>query len=397
MWRRFAMIGTTVSALGGAYWYQSDAGPANQHKERVPHEPPQRIHHNPRFFTGAYAIQGRREYMEDRYIINDSVAGLLKDPDSESGTRKGLSGAQYLSSVLSGVVKKAEEKQLGKLPAKELLDRSSVFGVFDGHGGRTTSSFAAAFFPYVYTEGVLKALSEAVDKAEEKPKDWNALVGYPQVISDALHETHARLMKSEYAKRKSPQDGSTAIVCLFTDGTVVTANVGDSRAVLGTTKGAIDLSIDHKPDDPKELKRIVAAGGAVELDRYGTPRIYYKDTARGGLALSRALGDDFYKPHGRAALVPVDPDVTVHPLQPDRDEFVIIASDGLWDVYSSQQAVQLVSKVLKSESVQSAPHDQRAQMVSKFLVDSAFNAGSTDNITAIIVLLDFSKVHQSSL
>lgn len=335
--------------------------------------------------------------MEDRHICYDSVALLLKEAEGEQGKRKGLSGAQYLSSIAAGVAKAAEEKKLGTLPAKELLDRSSVFGVFDGHGGKMTSSFAAAFFPYVLTEGILKSFGSLVKEATEKPSDWNSLVSYPQVLSDALHETHARLMKSEYAKSKHPQDGSTAIVCLFTDGSVITANVGDSRAVLGTSRGAKDLSTDHKPDDPKELKRIVAAGGAVELDRYGTPRIYYKDTARGGLALSRALGDDFYKPNGRAALVPVDPEVTIHPLQPDSDEFVIIASDGLWDVYSSSEAVTLVKNALKSEPVASAPRETRAQLVSKILVESAFHAGSTDNVTAIVVVLDFAHIHQAAL
>lgn len=90
-------------------------------------------------------------------------------------------------------------------------------------------------------------------------------------------------------------------------------------------------------------------------------------------------------------------EITVHPLQPATDEFVIIASDGLWDVYSSQEAVTLVQKALKSESVTRAPRDTRAQILSKILVESAYHAGSTDNVTAIIVMLDFSHIHTASL
>ena len=58
------------------------------------------------------------------------------------------------------------------------------------------------------------------------------------------------------------------------------ANVGDSRCVLCRNGVAIDMSVDHKPDDDKELKRIENAGGKVTTD----------GRVNGGLNLSRALG-----------------------------------------------------------------------------------------------------------
>lgn len=78
--------------------------------------------------------------------------------------------------------------------------------------------------------------------------------------------------------------GCTATVILTTPTEIYCANSGDSRTVLSRGKQAVDLSKDHKPDDPEEHRRIVGAGGFVEDSR-----------VNGMLALSRALGDFEYK------------------------------------------------------------------------------------------------------
>lgn len=78
--------------------------------------------------------------------------------------------------------------------------------------------------------------------------------------------------------------GCTATVILVTRTEIICANAGDSRTVLSKGGTARDMSIDHKPDDPAELRRIMNAGGSVEDGR-----------VNGMLALSRALGDFEYK------------------------------------------------------------------------------------------------------
>ena len=65
---------------------------------------------------------------------------------------------------------------------------------------------------------------------------------------------------------------------------LVVANVGDSRCVLCRNGVAIDMSVDHKPDDDKELKRIQNAGGKVTAE----------GRVNGGLNLSRAMGKLFH-------------------------------------------------------------------------------------------------------
>ena len=85
--------------------------------------------------------------------------------------------------------------------------------------------------------------------------------------------------------------GCTATVVLVTDKEIICANAGDSRTVLSENGKAIDLSIDHKPDDIHEKRRIRKAGGYVQRGR-----------VNGILNLSRALGDFYCKdnPHIKA-------------------------------------------------------------------------------------------------
>ena len=78
--------------------------------------------------------------------------------------------------------------------------------------------------------------------------------------------------------------GTTACVVFITDQKIFCANSGDSRAVLCQSKKAIALSEDHKPTLPGERKRITGAGHFVNEERVD-----------GELALSRALGDHYFK------------------------------------------------------------------------------------------------------
>ena len=78
--------------------------------------------------------------------------------------------------------------------------------------------------------------------------------------------------------------GCTSTVVLVTHKEVYCANAGDSRTVLSSRGTARDMSIDHKPDDPGEQKRIEGSGNFVEQGRIN-----------GRLALSRALGDFEFK------------------------------------------------------------------------------------------------------
>ena len=142
---------------------------------------------------------------------------------------------------------------------------------------------------------------------------------------------------------------------------------------MGTSSSAIALTEDHKPSNDDEKKRILAAGGFVMMDRVD-----------GELAMSRAIGDFRYKLDpdlsNREYKVISYPDVAVHVRNKEEDQIMILACDGVWDVVSNDEAVSFVSDVvLKQDEIQTS--EQAAEM----LVDRAFNDGSTDNISVIIV------------
>ncbi|KAF1836296.1 protein phosphatase-like protein 2C [Decorospora gaudefroyi] len=145
-----------------------------------------------------------------------------------------------------------------------------------------------------------------------------------------------------------------------------TANVGDARIVLCRNGRALRLSYDHKGSDENEGRRVASAGGLILNNR-----------VNGVLAVTRALGDAYMKD-----LVTGHPYTTETVIQADQDEFLILACDGLWDVCSDQEAVDLVRQV----------HDP--QEASKKLVDYALARFSTDNLSCMVVRFDNKALRQ---
>lgn len=147
-----------------------------------------------------------------------------------------------------------------------------------------------------------------------------------------------------------------------------TANVGDARIVLCRNGKALRLSYDHKGSDENEGKRIANAGGLILNNR-----------VNGVLAVTRALGDSYLKD-----LVTGHPYTTETVIQPDIDEFLILACDGLWDVCSDQEAVDLIRNL------------QDPQAASKLLVDHALSRFSTDNLSVMIIRFDSKVLHSNA-
>ena len=162
--------------------------------------------------------------------------------------------------------------------------------------------------------------------------------------------------------------GTTSILCFLNGNTVYVGCVGDSRAVLGQSKPglqqnapkrsnskfvrqiipsrpvlAIPLSVDQKPDLPVRADRIVKAGGRVKQmsDEDGNPvgpyRVWTQTKSMPGLAMSRSLGDEVSKTLGVIS-TPVVSRFAI------ANDFLIIASDGVWNVITDQEAVDFVEK-----------------------------------------------------
>ena len=168
--------------------------------------------------------------------------------------------------------------------------------------------------------------------------------------------------------------------------TLLSANVGDSRAILSRNGRAVDLTRDHKPNDEREKARIMAMGETIEWDHY------CKVHRVKNLSLSRAIGDRFAKP-----VVTAEVEIKHFPAADEGDEFFLLASDGLWDVMTSQDVVSFVHQKLKSATPKSGLMSQedsaklnrlRRQKMSSAVAKEALRRGSGDNVCVVIVWLN---------
>jgi serine/threonine protein phosphatase PrpC len=305
---------------------------------------------------------------------------------------------------------------------------------FDGHGGRAVSRYlkknlyanVQAFLPAWVLKQHLRTIAGTGTSTTEREGNDMALVDETQaaidglMISTANRSTTTRQLPTvqdyatalESALDKIDKEilrishwsfqGSTAVVIWIlrdvfvaenndnnnsNNGgaekkaptqTILAANIGDSRAVLCRNDTAWDLTTDHKPTDPSEKQRIESRGGSViwcgDVDYYGNPiedRGVYR--VNGHLALSRAIGDRAERPH-----VSASPDMVAVQVE-DGDEFVILATDGLWDVMDSTEAVSYVKFVLES--------GLSKEKVASQMVQEALRRGTFDNITVLVIWL----------
>jgi protein phosphatase 2C family protein 2/3 len=148
------------------------------------------------------------------------------------------------------------------------------------------------------------------------------------------------------------------------------ANAGDCRAVLSRRGTAIEMSKDHRTCCSNERKRVESLGGYVD-DGY----------LNGQLAVTRALGDwhlEGMKELGQPGSGPLsaEPELKMITLTKD-DEFLIIGSDGIWDYFSNQNAVDFARRKLQEHN------DLR--LCCRQIVEEAMRLGSRDNLTAVMV------------
>ncbi|XP_038992700.1 probable protein phosphatase 2C 73 isoform X2 [Hibiscus syriacus] len=146
-------------------------------------------------------------------------------------------------------------------------------------------------------------------------------------------------------KIDSFHSGTTALTIVRQGDIIYVANIGDSRAVLATnsddgTLVPVQLTIDFKANLPLEAERIIQCKGRVFCldDEPGVHRVWLPNKESPGLAMSRAFGDYCIKDYGLISV----PEVTQRHIT-NKDQFVMLATDGVWDVVSNEQAVQVVS------------------------------------------------------
>ena len=238
----------------------------------------------------------------------------------------------------------------------ETEGENGYFGVFDGHAGTMAAKWCAI--------NLHKLLAENISK-------YSSLLQTSAII-DATFQQADRMLCNTPSLDKS---GCTAaIACLLTTCSysfehslripqkstyLYTANLGDSRVVLCSQGIAECLTKDHRADDKIECARVIRNGGSIRNQR-----------VEGVLSVTRAFGDRELKRY-----VCAHPYTTETIVDINKDEFLILACDGLWDVMSDQEAVDLVRPVGDPKSAADK------------LIRQALRLGSTDNITCIVVIL----------
>ncbi len=302
---------------------------------------------------GVCVAQGRRNYQEDRWLC--LLEKPMNVPEDIGLLQKGLQWFWHWFEVANGVSALPE--------TSNALPETSILAVFDGHGGSAASHFVMQHFETCFNGDIARAL-ETCDARFRRNISNNGRVG------------------------------TTAIVCQFKTWEkgwkISTGNVGDSRAILVQDGQIVSLSKDHSPlTNQEEMDRLTATGAVVSRGGFALQaiawlrgislslRVYHPKTGEGGLNMSRAIGDDCLKPY----VIP-DAEITYHETC-GKNDFVIIASDGLWEVLSNSEAANIVSDEVRKQ-LEFSSEGSISMLAAVELVQRAQRIGTTDNVTVIV-------------
>ncbi|XP_061359693.1 probable protein phosphatase 2C 60 isoform X1 [Gastrolobium bilobum] len=347
----------------------------------------------------------------DRYARSGSDAGGKQD-----GLLWYKDSGQHLNGEFSMAVVQANNLledqshiESGSLSSSESGPYGTFVGVYDGHGGPETSRFINDHLIHHLKRFTAEQQSMSVD-----------------VIRKSIQATEEGFM-SLVAKQWSmkPQIaavGSCCLVGVICNGTLYIANLGDSRAVLGRAVKAtgevlaMQLSAEHNAAIESvrhELQSLHPDDSHIVVLKHNVWRV------KGIIQVSRSIGDVYLKkaefnreplyakfrlrePFKRPILSS-EPSISVHQLQP-HDQFIIFASDGLWEHLSNQEAVDIVqnnphsgsARRLVKAALQEAAKKREMRYSDLKKIDRGVRRHFHDDITVIVVFIDSNLVSRAS-
>ncbi|XP_034475393.1 protein phosphatase 1L isoform X2 [Drosophila innubila] len=369
--------------------------------------------------SAAFAVLGRRPHMEDRFIIEENINNntaisffavfdghggefaadfardilvkniynkiieankLLKNEDKSD--YNGYDKSPYLARKQSrkdtankeNAEPVARRDSLRKahsttVDCSAIKPKTTEASIADIYTAQLNSAMRAANGGNSAKESFLNNNNNAQNAGNAPPPSYEAKcyiehgrINFGKLITDEILSADHKLV--EQAKLATNIAGTTALIAIVQGSKLIVANVGDSRGVMYDARGiAIPLSFDHKPQQVRERKRIHDAGGFIAFR--GVWRV------AGVLATSRALGDYPLKDKN---LVIATPDILTFELNDHKPRFLILASDGLWDTFSNEEACTFVQEHLKEPD-----------FGAKSLAMESYKRGSVDNITVLII------------
>ncbi len=209
---------------------------------------------------------------------------------------------------------------------KEFMNIPEQFfmGICDGHGS--------------YGHLISKYICNILPKKITKMNEENIIEAFLSVNKSLIEDS----------KIDCSLSGSTCSSLIITSDKIITANLGDSRAVLARYENgqynAINLTRDHKPTESDEMKRILINGGRIKqfIDsrtgkNIGPERIWLKNSEIPGLAMSRSLGDNLAHMVG----VISEPEIKTFDFN-GNEKFILLASDGIWEYIDSDESIKII-------------------------------------------------------
>ena len=306
---------------------------------------------------------------------------------------------KYATSLLSQAGKtedfSSKENQDSALILSNIFSlQFHIYAVMDGHGtyGHLVSQHIKSQIEQTFTNA-------STFKTPKQPELTEA-----KILSILLHKNHALIRKfvtSVHASLLHERfdtnfSGSTCIIVFHILNTLITVNVGDSRAifikrVFNMKQGcsvfeAEALSVDHKPENEEERKRIEKMGGSVEQCKEDEQqeesekiyRVWVKGETFPGIAMSRSIGDFVAKTVG----VCCEPEVNVKYID-DSGKVIVVGSDGVFEFLRNEDIANIVKEGYEKGNVNATAKD----IVRKATEMWVEKEDGMDDITVVVVFI----------
>lgn len=295
------------------------------------------------------------------------MGAFLDKPKTEKHNEGGMgNGLHFGLSSMQGWRVEMEDAHTAVIGLPHGLTDWSFFAVYDGHAGAKVSACCAAqLMEHIIANEDFRGKLDVSQGTEIFPSIEDVQKG----IKTGFLQFDDRMRTLPEMVSGEDKSGSTAVCTIVSPTHIFFANCGDSRAVLCRDAMCPFSTTDHKPVNPREKERIQNAGGSVMIQR-----------VNGSLAVSRALGDFEYKNvEGKGPceqLVSPEPEIFIQERN-EKDEFLVLACDGIWDVMSNEELCDFVrSRMLITDSLEE---------ICNQVVDTCLYKGSRDNMSIVLI------------
>ena len=215
----------------------------------------------------------------------------------------------------------------------------SLFAIYDGHNGKFVSEYLNKNIP--------KILYSKIEKNDYQIE---------KSIIETFKEININLEKIPNAK----ETGSTATLIIIDNNIFYCANVGDSQCYYITKEKIIQMTNLHNCKNEKEIERVKKNKGLI-----------FQNRVFGSLSLTRSIGDNDFKEFGVSGI----PNIKKEILNDNYSQFIILGSDGVWDVINESFLWELQKKNLFLNS----------KDFCEKIVSCSIQFGSRDNVSCVVI------------